>query len=212
MKQALFLVAALGLLPLLQLPSTPPAPPSPSSWTAKDSHQGFTVAADPYTDAARIKDKFAKTDPYKAGLLAVDVFFKNDSNYPVHVDLTTVRLDIDSSDGQHFHLPALSLEQAARQIAHPNGASLPTPHRLPPILSSNEDSKTRDAKNKLEPLALETDVVPANGTARGFVFFDVSGHFDLVPYASLYVPDVKSVASDNSMIYFEVPLGPKHPN
>lgn len=212
MKQASLLVATLALAPLLQLPSAPVAPPTPSSWTAKDSHQGFTVAADPYSDGARTKDKFAKADPYKAGLLAVDVFFKNDSGYPVHVDLSTVRLDVDSSDGQHFHLPALSLEQAARQIAHPNGPSLSPPRPLPPILSSNEDGKTRDAKNKLEPLALQSDVVPANGTMRGFMFFDVSGHFDLVPYASLYVPDVKSVASDNGMIYFEVPLGPKHSN
>jgi hypothetical protein len=216
MKRSSLLFASLVLLALApsQLPQPGPgasSPAAPSSWTAKDSHEGFTVAADAYSDPARTKEKFAKADPYKAGLLAVDVFLKNDTAYPVHVDLSTIRLDVDSPDGQRSHLPALNLEAAAKQIAHPEGPSLSVPHRLPPILSTGEDGKTRDAEKKLDPLALQSDVVPPNGTLRGFLFFDVSGHFDLVPYASLYVPDVKSVAADNPMIYFDVPLHPKRP-
>lgn len=216
MKQASLLFASLALVVLApsQLPQSSPAASSaaaPSAWTAKDSHQGFTVAADAYSDPTRTKDKFAKADPYKAGLLAVDVFLKNDTSYPVHVDLSTIRLDVDNPNGPRAHLPALTLDDAAKQIAHPNGPSLSVPNRLPPIMSSGEDGKTRDAEKKLGPLALQSDVVPPNGTLRGFLFFDVSGHFDLVPYASLYVPDVKSVASDNAMIYFDVLLRPKHP-
>jgi hypothetical protein len=216
MKQASLLFASLALIVLApsQLPQSSPAassPSDPSAWTAKDSHEGFTVAADAYSDPSRTKDKFAKADPYKAGLLAVDVFLKNDTSYPVHVDLSTIRLDVDNPNGPRAHLPALTLDDAAKQIAHPNGPSLSVPHRLPPILSSGEDGKTRDAEKKLDPLALQSDVVPPNGTLRGFLFFDMSGHFDLVSYASLYVPDVKSVASDNAMIYFDVPLQAKHP-
>lgn len=217
MKPALRLVAGLAFLSLgqPQLPQPAPAAASqaatPSAWTAKDSHEGFTVAADPYSDPARSKEKFAKADPYKAGLLAVDVFLKNDTGFPVHVDLSTIRLDVDSPNGPHSHLAALSPEEAAKQIAHPDGPPLSVPHRLPPILSSGEDGKTRDARKKLDPLALQSDVVPPNGTLRGFLFFDLSGHFELVPYASLYVPDVKSVAADNPMIYFDVPLRAKRP-
>lgn len=215
MKQALLLVGSLALVALAppQLPQPTSASSaqaaSPAAWTAKDTHEGFTVAADAYSDAARTKEKFAKADPYKAGLLAVDVFLKNDTAYPIHVDLSTIRLDVDNPDGPHAHLPALSLEETAKQIAHPEGASLPAPRRLPPILSTGEDGKTRDAQKKLDPLTLQSDVVPPNGMLRGFLFFDVSGHYDLVPYASLYVPDVKSVAADNPMIYFDVPLRPK---
>jgi hypothetical protein len=218
MKQLSLSIFSLALLTLTspQLPqpgaSQAQQQTAPAAWAAKDSHEGFTVAADAYTDAARTKDKFAKADPYKAGILAIDVFLKNDTAYPVHVDLSTMRLDVDSPDGQHFHLPALTLKEAAMQIAHPNGPSLSVPHRLPPILSSDGDSKSRDVENKLQPLILQSDVVPSNGNTRGFVFFDVSGHFDMVPYASLYVPDVKSVASSDSMIYFDVALAPKHPH
>ena len=206
MNRTLLLIATLAFV-AIALPQLPQ--PDPSAWAAKDSHQGFTVAADAYSDPSRTKTKFAKADPYKAGILAVDVFLKNDTAYPVHVDLSTIRLDVDTPDGQHFHLPSLTLAQAANQIAHPKGASLSPPHRLPPILSSSEDSKSRDVRTRLEPLALQTDVVPPNGAVRGFVFFDVSSDFDAVAHASLYVPDVKSVVSDNGMIYFDVPLQPK---
>lgn len=209
MTRALLLIASLTFL-VIAAPQA--SPPSPSSWPAKDAHQGFTVAADPYSDAARSKDKFAKVDPYKVGILAVDVFLKNDTADPVHVDLSTIRLDVDSPDGQHFHLPALTLAQTAKEIAHPKGAALPTPRRFPSIGAPGEDSKARDVETKLEPFALQSDVVPPNGSTRGFVFFDVTGHFDMVSHASLYVPDVKSVTSDNAMIYFDVPLEPHNPH
>jgi hypothetical protein len=211
MKPASLLIVTLAFVAMAppQLPQ--PSPTTPSTWAAKDSHEGFTVAADAYSDPARTKDKFAKADPYKAGILAVDVFLKNDTTYPVHVDLSTIRLDVDSPDGQRLHLPMLTLDEVAKQIAHPRGPSLPLPRRLPSLGTPGEDGKARDVEAKLQPLALQTDVVPPNGSTRGFVFFDVSSDFKVVSYASLYVPDVKSVASDNGMIYFEVPLAPKHP-
>ncbi len=209
MKSAPLLLASLTLVvtAAVQLPQ-PTA--STSTWAAKDNHEGFTVAADAYSDPARTKDKFAKADPYKAGLLAVDVLLKNDTTYPVHVDLSTVRLDVDSPDGQRLHLPMLTLDEAAKEIAHPRSPSLPLPRRLPSLGAPGEDGKARDVEAKLQPMVLQTDVVPPNGSVHGFVFFDVSGDFKVISYASLYVPDVKSVASDSGMIYFEVPLAPKH--
>lgn len=211
MKPAPLLLASLVVVATAAAQLPQPIPSTPSTWTAKDSHEGFTVAADAYSDPARTKDKFAKADPYKAGLLAVDVLLKNETTYPVHVDLSTVRLDVDSPDGQRLHLPMLTLDEAAKEIAHPRGPSLPFPHRLPSLGATGEDSKVRDAEAKLQPMVLQADVVPPSGSVHGFVFFDVSGDFKVVSYASLYVPDVKSVASDNEMIYFEVPLAHKHP-
>ena len=209
MKQALLLLSSLALLPLVPFQLPQPTAHAAPPWVGKDSHQGLTVSADPYLDGDRSKAKFEKANPYKAGLLAIDVSFKNDTTAPIHVDLSTLRLEIDQPDGQRFHLPPLTLDEAARQIAHPQGASLPRPRRLPSISPPGDDSKARDIKNKLEPFALQADVVPPNGAIHGFVFFDMNNHFDAVPNASLYLPDVKSVTSDTAMIYFEVPLGPK---
>jgi hypothetical protein len=208
MKPALLLIAALALIATAA--SAPPQTQQadPSNWSAKDAHQGFTVAADAYSNAERSKKTFGKADPYKAGILAVDVFFKNDLKDPVHVDLSTIRLDVDGPNGQHFRLPALTAPQAAEQIAHPKAPSMPRP-RLPIPLPSGS-SKERSIEKKLTPFSLQSDVVPPNGTLRGMLFFDMGGHFELVPHSAVYIPDVKSVASENAMIYFDVPLGPKH--
>ena len=213
----LLAVFALTLSPALnaQLPSPAQAPSSSkSNSTPTDSHQGFTVSADPYTDTTRAKKTFGKADPNKVGILAIDVSFRNDLNVPVHVDLSTISLDVKDSNGQHARLSALHVGVVAGRIAHPQGPSSPKPRHFPvPLPGGNlpgTDSKTRDIEDKLTPLSLQSDVVPPNGTLHGMIFFDVEGHFDVVPRSSLYVPDVKSVASETSMIYFEVPLGPQH--
>lgn len=204
--RSLLLIATLGVMvavPQIQEPDI-------SKWAAKDAHQDFVVAAQAYGEAAQSKEKFGKgADPYPAGLLAVDVYFRNDMKYPVHVDLSTIRLDVDDPNGQKFHLEALRLAQAANDIAHPKGPATPTARRLPiPFPSGN--SKQREVMDKLRPFTLQSDIVPPGGTIHGCVFFDVSHRFDLVPHATLYVPDVKSVASDTGLIYFEVALGHKH--
>jgi hypothetical protein len=203
----LLLAATLSFLALLPQSQQPDI----SKIAAKDSHQNFVVAADPCTDAARIKQVFDKIDPSKAGLLAVDIYFQNNTEYPVHVELTTIRLDVDGPHNQRFHLPSLSLKEAATEIAHPNGPSAPHPSRLPPIISGG-DRKERDAENVLQPLMIQSDVVPPGKTIHGFVFFDMNHQFDLAPYSSVYVPDVQSIASSDPMIYFEVPLGLHHPD
>lgn len=181
----------------------------PSGWPAKDTHQGFTVAAQPYSYASLSKKTFGKADPRKAGILAIDVVFKNDLKEPVHVNLSTICLDVDEPTGHHSRLPAMGIGQVAKQVAHPKGPSAVRPPRFPVPLPPG-DSKERDIEDKLRPLTPQSDVVPPNGTLRGMLFFDISGHFELVPRASLYVPDVKSVGSSDAMIYFEVPFGPRH--
>jgi hypothetical protein len=179
----------------------------PSTLAAKDQHQGFLVAAIPFSDAAAAKTELDKVDPIKAGILPVEVYLRNNTKEPVRVDLNTIRLDIDAPDGQKLHLQAMSLDQAASAIAHPKGASAPSGRRFPPIIATPiHDSKQIDAAKKLQPVMFQTDVVPPGSTVHGFMFFDLNHDFELLPDATLYVPDVKSVASSEAMIYFEIPL------
>ena len=112
--RSLLLIATLGVM--VAVPQA--QEPDISKWPAKDMHQNFVVAAQAYADAARSKEKFGKgADPYPAGLLAVEIYFRNDMKVPVHVDLSTIRLDVDDPNGQKFHLRALSLARAANDIA-----------------------------------------------------------------------------------------------
>ncbi|HKV27112.1 MAG TPA: hypothetical protein VJN90_02405 [Candidatus Acidoferrales bacterium] len=203
--RSLLLITALGLLaafPQIQQPDISKLP-------ARDAHQNFTVAAEDYSDAARSKEKFGRAaDPYTAGLLAVDIYFRNDTTDPVHVELSTIRLYVADPNGQKFHLEPLTLAQAASDIAHPKGPPTPVARRLPIPLPQG-DSKQQDIMDKLRPFTLQSDIVPPGRTIHGCMFFDVGYHFNLAPYSSLYVPDVKSVASDSGLIYFEVALGTK---
>jgi hypothetical protein len=201
MRATLFILAALVWQSSLALQIDPAKLP------AKDQHQNFLVAAIPYSDAKVAKVKLNKIDAIKAGLLPVEVFLRNDTKDPVHVNLNTIQLDIDAPNAQRLHLRRLSLEQAASDIAHPKGPSAPSARRFPPIIGVPlRDSKQRDMMDRLQPLVFQTDIVPPGKTVHGFLFFDLNHNYDLVPFASLYVPDVKSIASPQALIYFEVPL------
>lgn len=191
--------------------SAPPQQPvDPSTLPAKDQHQGFLVAAVTYSDAATAKEKLDKVDVIKAGILPVVVYLHNSTNEPVRVDLKTIRLDIDAPSGQRLHLQSMTLEQAASEIAHPKGASAPSARRFPPIIPMPiHDNKKDETADKLQPLMFQTDIVPPGATVRGLLFFDLNHNFDLLPYSTLYVPDVKSITSSQAMIYFEVSLKPR---
>src|SRR5713101_6299554 len=54
----------------------------PASLPARDSHEGLLIAADPYQDATRYKTRFGKKNPYDAGILAIEVYFRNDNDKP----------------------------------------------------------------------------------------------------------------------------------
>lgn len=204
MRILLFIVAA-----TLWQSAPPQQPVDPSTLPAKDQHQGFLVAAVPYSDATAAKARLEKADPIKAGILPVEVFLHNSTTEPVRIELKTIRLDIDAPNGQKLHLQPMTVEQAASEIAHPKGASAPSARRFPPIIPVPiHDSKEDETADKIQPLMFQTDIVPPGTTVRGLLFFDLNHNFDLLSYSTLYIPDVKSITSSQAMIYFEVPLKP----
>src|SRR5271155_5011022 len=52
---------------------------------AHDSHQGLLIAADPYLTSERSQEKFGKKHPYGAGLLALEVFLRNETDGPLQI-------------------------------------------------------------------------------------------------------------------------------
>src|SRR5262245_51480078 len=51
-----------------------------------ESHEGLTISALPWTDPDQYKEKFPKKSPYAAGVLAIQVVFRNDSNESLRVN------------------------------------------------------------------------------------------------------------------------------
>jgi hypothetical protein len=174
-----------------------------------DRHEGLSVSADAYSDPARAKDKFGKAaDPLPVGILPVEVFLRNETDQPMHVDLSTIQLDVHPHGGaQDQDIDAMSLHDVAASVAHPHGPSAPEARRFPVGLPSSTDKKADKVADVLGPLALDSDVVPPHGMIHGFVFFDLGDDMSLAESASVYVPDVTIVPSQKPLMFFEVRVG-----
>ena len=174
-----------------------------------DRHEGLSVSADAYSDPARAKEKFGKSaDPLQAGILPVEVFLRNETDQPMHVDLSTIQLDVHPQGGARDEdIDALSLHDVAASVAHPHGPSAPHASRFPVGLPSAGDKKADKVADVLGPLALDSDIVPPHGMIHGFVFFDLGDDMSLAETASVYVPDVTIVPSQKALMFFEVPVG-----
>jgi len=177
---------------------------------ARDHHSGLTIAADAYSDASRAKEKLGKANPVPSGILPVEVYLVNETDQPMQISLSTVQLDVMLQRGRQ-DIDRLTPEQVAEIIVHPNGAKTPTAPRLPIPLGGG-DSKVDKMVTEIRHVALEADIVPPNGTIHGFLFFDVNHQLDVAEHSNLYIPNVRVVATNQALIFFEVPLGkPQQP-
>ena len=129
---AAFLLLCAGAFGQSASPSPDPKPavttPAP---LPHDQHSGLTVSVDPYTEAARTKDKFGKANPHDVGVLPIEVFLRNDSDQPMRVNLETVQLEVTLKNGVRQEVDWLRAEEVAKLIAHPSGSADPHQKRLP---------------------------------------------------------------------------------
>ena len=150
-----------------QSASSPPDPKPAATVPAplpRDQHSGLTVSVDPYTEAARTKDKFGKANPHDVGVLPIEVFLRNDSDQPMRVNLETVQLEVTLKNGVRQEVDWLRAEEVAKLIAHPAGAANPQQKRLPlPLPINIGDKKAEKLAEVLRPLSLDADVIPPKG-------------------------------------------------
>lgn len=184
-----------------------PQPSQAAGSLPQDTHEGMTLSADPYANPARAKEKFGKANPIPAGILPVEVFLRNDTAQPIHIDLSTIQLDIRLTSGGSQDLDWVGVYEVASAIAHPGGAPAPKLPRFPIGVPKGADSKVENLANILRPLALDADIVPPMGMIHGFLFFDMNHRMTLVQSSSLYLPDAAIVPSNKALMFFEVPLG-----
>lgn len=177
----------------------------PEAALPHDSQAGITVSAQPIRNASRAKHIFRKANPLPAGILPVEVFLRNDTNEPVQIGLDTIQLDIHYQSGRMDGVNSLSPAQVARDVAHPRGnPGQPRERRFPIGMAPVGDKKVQKLLDKLQPLALNSDIVPPMGSIHGFLFFDLQHDFSLVDQSSLYIPDAEIIPSKKPLIFFEV--------
>ena len=195
-----------GCLIVLAAPAC--AQTDPVTLPAQDRHEGLLVAADPWLDTARAKEKFGKANPLQAGVVPIEVFLRNETEAPMRINLESVVLEISQSEGPRQRLDWLDAGQVAFLIAHPNGVAQPQPRRRIAIgiPLPSKDKKVQEYVSLLQPFALDADVIPPHATLHGFLFFNLAHDNNLLTHASLYLPDIKLISGNKPLMYFEVDL------
>jgi hypothetical protein len=184
--------------------------------SALESHEGLTISAQPWTDPGLYKEKFPKKSPYAAGVLAVQVSFRNDSDESLRVNIERIRLTVlvDSDNRQEVH--ALTADQLADEVLKP-AAKDPTAKRKLPIPVSGGSAGGRDKhwtelQRQAQDAGVPSSIVAAHSMVQGLLYFDLQGQFDLLQTAHLYVPDVAAMKGNRSLTYFDIDLGQRTPH
>src|SRR6266478_1177523 len=72
--------------------------PSSLKTTSLESHEGLTITARPWTDPALYTEKFPKKSPVAAGIIAVQVVFRKDSDDRIKINMERIRLNLAISE------------------------------------------------------------------------------------------------------------------
>ena len=181
----------------------------PITAAALDSHEGLTVAADPWLTADRYKQTFPKKTPYQEGVVAIKVTFRNDSDESIKIGIERIRLNLTFDETNRQELPALTSEELADAVLHPKLKG-PSRARLPiPLPSSpgGRDKKWQEYQKLAEEAGLHAAVVPPHGAVQGLLYFDLQSQFDLLHNARLYIPDLTALETNRNLMYFDIDLG-----
>jgi len=182
--------------------------PSSLKTTSLESHEGMTITARPWTDPALYKEQFPKKSPVAAGIIAVQVVFRNDSDDSMKVNLERIRLNLILSEEEHQALYPLSPEEAADVITHPSTKNVTT-KRLPIPLGgpkSGRDKKWTEVEQSIRDAGVQASVVAPHGTVQGLLYFNLRSQFELLNSAHLYVPEILDLEKNRSLMYFEIDL------
>src|ERR1700726_1211681 len=202
---------ALLLLAVYALASRPLAGRQQSALgtPALESHEGLTISALPWTNAALYKEKFPKKSPFAAGIVAMQVVFRNDSNESMKVSLDRIRLSFQIDQDNRQEVQPLTPAQVPDQVLKPGGkdpaksrARIPLPVSIP----HNNDKHWTELEQQAETAGVPANVIAPHSSVQGLLYFDLQGQSDLLNRARLYVPDVLVMENNRSLTYFEIDL------
>ena len=180
----------------------------PITTASLDSHEGLTIAADPWLSAERYQQTFPKKSPYAAGILAIKVTLRNDSAESIRVDIERIRLNLTFGDNNRQELPGLTSEQLADAVLHPRVKS-PSKPRIPlplPSSSGGRDKNWEQFQKLAEDNSLHASILAPHSTTEGLLYFDLQNQFDLLANARLYIPNLFALEKNQALMYFDIDL------
>jgi hypothetical protein len=185
-------------------------PASTLKAAALESHEGVTISAQPWTDAASYKAKFPKKSPLTWGIVAINTTIRNDSDDSMKVDLEQIRLNVTVSEENRQALPSLSADDVADASTQAQKKD-PTETRRSPIPipkgpKTGRDKHWMEMQKAAADAAIASSIVAPHHSVQGLLYFDLQGQLDLLNTAHLYVPDVRALEKNHALVYFEIDL------
>jgi len=209
MRKAAFALPCAALL-LLSTSFAQQQQSTPMRTSALDSHEGMTIAAEPWTNLALYKPAFPKKNPYSFGILAIRVMLRNETADSIRVNLSRIRLSLILEDESRQELPSLTSEQLADAVFSSKVKDPSRRARLPiPLPSSNRighDKNWTELARAAEEASLRNGVIAPHSTAEGLLYFDLQGQFDLLNNARLYVPELVALEKNHGLLFFDIDL------
>ncbi len=184
---------------------------SPMRTSALDSHEGMTIAAEPWTHADQYKSAFPKKNPYASGILAIRVMFRNETAESIRVNIGRIRLSLVLEDESRQELPTLTSGDVAdvvftSKVKDPSKRTrLPFP--LPSSTKVGHDKNWVELQKSAEEAGFRDGVIAPHSTAQGLLYFDMQGQFDLLTKARLYIPELVALEKNHGLLFFDIDLG-----
>jgi hypothetical protein len=181
---------------------------APLKTASLESHEGLTISALPWTDPAKYKEKFPKKSPYAAGILAIQVSFRNDSDDSMRVSVSRIRLTVHLDPDNTQELQPITPEELAESVLKPRKDPTASRSRLPlpvPLPSGGKD-KGSELQKEAQNAAVPTGVIAPHSTVEGLLYFDLQNQFDLLQTAHLYVPEIVLMQGNRALTFFDIDL------
>lgn len=196
---AIVLLCALGALAAKEfvMPAARPA----RTYPAHDDHplEKVAVAVDPYD----VEDKASifSVNYRSYGYMPVFLVITNDGDQPI--SLVGMQAQLNTKDRSKLY-PSTT-DDLLRRLSHPsrNDSQVTLPIPLPK--KEVKGGVSRKTWDEIQQAQFAAKDVEPHSTARGFLFFDVSGISNPLPGASFYLMGVND-ASGKELMYFEIPM------
>jgi hypothetical protein len=176
-----------------------PAAQPARTYPAHDDHpmEKIAVAVDPYD----LEDKAAifSVNYRNYGYMPVFFVITNEGDQPI--SLVGMKAQLNTKDRSKL-FPA-TMDDLLRRLSHPSRNDIPLPIPLPK--KEVKGGVSRKTWDEIEQAQFGAKAVEPHSTARGFLFFDVSGISNPLAGANFYLMGVRD-AKGNELMYFEIPM------
>jgi hypothetical protein len=171
------------------------------SYPAHDEHtmEKVTVAVDPYD--VEYKASIFTVDFKKYDFMPVFFVITNDGDQPVALADFKAQLNTVNRN----KLSPADTEDIVRRISHPSRSDTPNPLPIPLPTKKVKGGVSQKTMDELDRAQFGARAVEPHSTARGFLFFDVSGISNPLAGANFYVTGVRD-AKGTELMYFEIAL------